>query len=285
MNARVLTLLALVAAAILGFLAYYLRPDRGESLGVSPAVEVAEAPPVEAEPTLLAAEVDQRKEVPSEPEPDPELPEVSSTEAPVLEKPDLEAKTSIQIRTLDPDGLPIEGVTVSIWAMRSQRDPGAHYLYRGEGPTAVTDHRGIATLDHWVWVDLDGKTGQVTLSATHADFTPFQGDVEIGPGVRDIVLAWGATVVVSGWYGERSRRVRDIEVQVDRDARLPATAWTGPGAPRPASTASSRRRSSRTAPSPSRPSRPGRSSSSPSAGGGSPRTSTTTRPPSPCPRG
>lgn len=227
MNARVLTLLVLVAVGALCFLAFFLMAGGSDSQTVTASAE-AESEHADPPSVSLTAMSDERRSVEPEVRTEDEVsrPEpIAPEETPAVEEADLEAKTSIQIRVVDPDGLPIEGATLRLWAMRSQNDPGSHYLYRGEAPTAVTDHCGLATLDHWVWVHLDGKTGEVTLAASHEDFVPFEGDVEIGTEVREITMQWGATVVVSAWYEDPARTVREIDIQVDRNAGLPRTAW------------------------------------------------------------
>ena len=245
-NARIRILFALVSVLALLGVAYFLggdrhdpgslappqpgaEPDRGDrapAMATAGGDGLAAADPV---PVATPAIQDERRNLDVEPELHPEdvplATAVDSEPQPGADEADLEATTSIRIRTVDPNGVPIEGARLRIWAMRSQRDPGAHYLYRGDAPTAVTDQLGIATLDHWVWTDLDGKTGQVTLSANHEDFPPFSGDVEIGTEVREIEMQWGATVSVTGWYEAPSRVVRDIAIQVDTEAGLPATAW------------------------------------------------------------
>lgn len=162
--------------------------------------------------------------------PEPADEEVPDAADPPDEEPpgvegDLEARTPITIRVVDASDAPVPEASVEIWAMRSVDEPGAHSLYRGEQPFGETDREGRVELDHWEWVSIDSRTGQVTLQITHPDFVTFTGDVPIGPGERVVRLDRGATVVVTGWYGSPSNVIEDLALEVDREAKLAPDAW------------------------------------------------------------
>jgi hypothetical protein len=76
-------------------------------------------------------------------------------------------------------------------------------------------------------VTIDGRTLSVDLRVAHPDFVPFRdSSFGSGPGERVVVLQRGSTVVVSGWIGSPATLVTELEIELDRDARLPADAWT-----------------------------------------------------------
>jgi len=150
--------------------------------------------------------------------------EVHADEGPPTGGGDLVAKVPISIKVLDDTDTPVAGATVTIWAMRRE-DAGGHYLYRGEQPFGETDREGVVELDHWQWVTIDGRTGEVTLRVTHPDFVTFSGDVTIGPGQHVVHLERGATVVVTGWHGVPSNVILDLKLRVDREAKLGSDAW------------------------------------------------------------
>lgn len=138
---------------------------------------------------------------------------------------DLEATVPIVLKVVDEDEAPVADASVRIWAMRSVENPGSHSLYRGEEPLGVTDRAGRVELEHWAWVDVDGRTGQVTLRIEHPDYVTFTDDVAIGPGEHVVHLTRGATVVVTGWYREPSNVIRDLKVLVDRESQLGPDGW------------------------------------------------------------
>jgi len=138
---------------------------------------------------------------------------------------DLEAKSPIVIRVVDDLDLPVADARLRIWAMRRADEPGGHYLYRGTEPSGTTDREGRVHLEHWEWVNIDGRTGQVTIFVEHPEFVTYRGDLEISPGEHVLQLERGATVVVTGWIGDPEAVVQDLNLRVDRESNLGADAW------------------------------------------------------------
>jgi len=145
----------------------------------------------------------------------------------VLGEPDLDARSPLALRVVDRAGVGVAEAEVRIHGLRSTTDPGSLYRYRGDEPVGRTDTDGRVTLEHWDWVNVDGRTRAVDVRVLHAEFAPFRDSAfRIDEGEREIVLTRGSTVVVSAWIGTPSARVAPITVQVDRRARLADDAWT-----------------------------------------------------------
>jgi hypothetical protein len=146
--------------------------------------------------------------------------------APVPEAPNLTARAWLEIRVVDEHEHPVPDAELALIGMRSESNPGAWYPYRGDAPKAVTDAQGRARLSYWVWVDMDGRTRSVDLTVTHPDFPSYRDDsFKLDPGEHLIILKHGTMVVVSGRIAAQGALVRDIDVEVDREARLPKDAW------------------------------------------------------------
>lgn len=154
----------------------------------------------------------------------PDTPEPSAF---VAERPDLEAKTPLEIVVVDRDGQPVFDAAIRLDGMRSASIPGSWYGFRGEPAVARTDPRGRAKLDVWDWVDIDGRTTSVDVSVTHPEFVPFGEDAfRVGSGEHTIVLQRGAAVSVRAWHGSPNDIVEDIVIELERETVLPANAWT-----------------------------------------------------------
>jgi len=138
---------------------------------------------------------------------------------------DLEARSPIVIRVLDELDAPVADASVEIWGMRRVDDPGSHFDYRGDPPSGSTDAEGRVHLEHWDWVTIDGRTGELTINIEHPDFVTFSGDFALRPGEHVVHLERGATVVVTGWIGDPANAVHDLTLRVDRESNLGEGAW------------------------------------------------------------
>jgi hypothetical protein len=144
---------------------------------------------------------------------------------PVVGEGDLEAKSPIVIRVVDDLDAPVADAEVSIWAMRPAQPGSGHYLNRGDPSLSSTDHEGRVHLEHWDWVTIDFRTGQVTIIVEHPNFVTYKGDLDIRPGEHVVHLERGATVVVTGWVADPTNVVHDLTLRVDRESNLGADAW------------------------------------------------------------
>ncbi|MCP3916546.1 MAG: hypothetical protein GY711_13395 [bacterium] len=220
----------LVLAVLVGALLLWMQPVDRDTRGLAREDSTVKAEG-EAAPELVQGPAPREAAVvaPTEtPEPaDEEKPEteVAAAQEPPIGAGDLEAKVPITIRVVDDTDAPVGEASVTIWAMRRDDEPGGHYLYRGEQPFGETNRQGVVELDHWQWVTVDGRTGEVTLKVTHPEFVTFTGDITIGPGQHVVRLERGTTVVVTGWHGAQSNVIMDLQLQVDHEAKLGSDAW------------------------------------------------------------
>jgi hypothetical protein len=147
------------------------------------------------------------------------------------EKPDLAATRPFRVLVQNQEGVGIADAVVRIQGLRSAASPGSEYAYRGETlPAATTDVDGKAELEHWVWVDQDGRVRGIDLTVEHPEYVPFRdssvdlkAESEQGPYV--VTLARGSTVVVSGWLGTPENRLRGIDVRTDAESGLGSADW------------------------------------------------------------
>ncbi|MEM9799078.1 MAG: hypothetical protein AAGA20_02065 [Planctomycetota bacterium] len=133
--------------------------------------------------------------------------------------------SELKLKVIDPDGAAVEGAVVSISGMRSSAQPGAWIsYYRGTPPKGTTDANGEVSLEHVVWVDQDGLVSGVDLNVEHPDFVPFRNS-SFQLDTKVVELQRGATVVVTGWHGDPSNTITDIQIQLDQRASLGMSAW------------------------------------------------------------
>jgi len=221
-----LALIVLLVLATLGFVMWRLNPAATGSAEPVSGDHAAER--VEAVDVTVAEKRDVRS-VASEAvaTPTPTAVVAAETSAVMAEKPDLAAKTPLEIVVVDPDDQPVFDAEIRIIGMRSENEPGSWHQFRGDVAVARTNPKGRANLDVWRWVDIDGRTRAVDVWVTHAEFVPFRDDsFRVGPGERRIVLQRGAAVSVRAWHGSPNRVVEDIVIELERETALPANAWT-----------------------------------------------------------
>ncbi len=153
----------------------------------------------------------------------------AGNEAPaaVPEQADLAARDWLEIQVLDPEGRPVPDAQLSIGGVRKEGDRGSWYGMRDGPATARSDAQGRARISYTRWVDIDGRTIEVDLEVTHAEFVPFRdASFALGPGQHPVVLRRGATVIVSGWLGSRELVITALDIHADRDSQLPSSDWT-----------------------------------------------------------
>ena len=209
-------------------------------LGSRPAREGAvrarsEAPEPERTPhaDLAATAADERRAtpgteagaaaVPAAPEIPTAAPATEPASEPVAA--DLRRKDTLDLRVVDARGVGVAEAEVRLRGMRSSASPGSWYPYRGEEPSGKTDRDGRLRLQHWTFVDQDGRTTDVDLFVSHPEYAPLRDDAfVVGPGEHEVVLLRGSTLVVSAWIGTAEQRVAPIAVQLDRDSLLASDA-------------------------------------------------------------
>jgi len=202
------------------------NPETARAHDAVPAVPAApnaadpELKPMTA-PTLAPRERVPVAEIPA-PSAEAKATQATATPAP----PDLAARDWLEIRVVDPGGLPVFDAELSIDGVRKEEDAGSWYEMRDGPATARTDAQGLARISYVRWVDIDGRTNEVDLEVKHPEFVAFRdSSFAIGSGQHPVVLQRGATVVVSGWFGSPELVLTDIVVQADRDAQLSHKAW------------------------------------------------------------
>lgn len=94
----------------------------------------------------------------------------------------------LEITINDPDGMPIEGVAITPYALRSTANPGSHYLWsverHGSNEPVVTDKNGKATFNAPKFVIDSDETGVVSITARHDRFIELTIDVAPGKPVK-----------------------------------------------------------------------------------------------------
>ena len=174
------------------------------------------------EPILLPAG---RVEVAPSAAVDP-APTAHETPAAAPEPADLAARDWLEIQVLDPEGRAVPEARLSIAGVRKEGDRGSWYGMRDGPATAQSDAQGRARISYTRWVDIDGRTIEVDLEVTHAEFVPFRdSSFAIGAGQHPVVLQRGATVIVSGWLGSREVVITALDIRMDRESQLPSSDW------------------------------------------------------------
>lgn len=218
-------------AVLLGIVFLGSRPARE---GAVRARSEAPEPERMTHADLAATAADERRATPgaaagaaveaAAPEETPAAPAVEP--APEPEEADLRRKDTLDLRVVDARGVGVAEAEVRLRGMRSSASPGSWYPYRGEEPSGKTDTDGRLRLEHWTFVDQDGRTTDVDLFISHPEYAPFrESSFKIGPGEHEVVLHRGSTLVVSAWLGTAEKRVAPITVQLDRDSLLASDAW------------------------------------------------------------
>ena len=155
--------------------------------------------------------------------------EVAELEAPVQESLgaaayDADAKTTLRLRVVDPDGLPVPDAVIRISGMRSVTNEGSWYDYRGTEPLGRSGPDGWVSLEHFVWVNQDGQVCAVDLNVEHPEFVPLR-DSRFSLDTDVVVLQRGATVVCTAWFRDQSTPILDLQVQADRQSGVGRSSW------------------------------------------------------------
>jgi hypothetical protein len=109
--------------------------------------------------------------------------------------------------------------------------PGAFLRWRLDVGATDAEGRASAMLPLRQGVN---DLSAVSFRVDHPDFAPWlSSDHPIDPPHAEVELERGAVLSVCGWIGERSAEVRDVDVTLDRRARLGPEDWarTGDGYP------------------------------------------------------
>lgn len=96
--------------------------------------------------------------------------------------------TPLEITINDPEGMPIEGVAITPYALRSTVNPGSHYGWavdrHGKNESVMTDKNGKATINAPKFVIESDETGVVSIAARHERFVELRTDVALGNPVK-----------------------------------------------------------------------------------------------------
>jgi hypothetical protein len=94
----------------------------------------------------------------------------------------------LEITINDPNGVPVEGVAITPYALRSTVNPGSHYGWaverHGKNESVMTDKNGKATIHAPKFVVESDETGVVSITARHDRFVELTSDVARGKPVK-----------------------------------------------------------------------------------------------------
>ena len=191
------------------------KPETAVEAGVEPA-EVAT---LDAEPSPVRDAAPVEDETPTQP---PAT--IAEPVAPVRTA-DLAAREWITFRVENERGYPVAGAEINLSGMRTVRERGSWYGWRGDPSLGVTDANGTLKLAYPVWVSLDDETGELSLSVKHPDYATYDNDaVPVAPEVR-IVLKLGSVLVVSGWVDEPTQVITDVRAHFSWDVDVKPEDW------------------------------------------------------------
>lgn len=138
---------------------------------------------------------------------------------------DADAKATLRLRIVDPDGSPVPDAVVTINGLRSKTEQGTWFGYRGTEPKGSSGPDGWVSLLHYVWVNRDGESSGVDLTVEHPEFVPFN-DHSFTLDTEVVVLERGATVVCTAWFRDESATLPDTLVEADRASGVGRSDWT-----------------------------------------------------------
>ncbi len=141
---------------------------------------------------------------------------------------DPHAHEQLRLRIVDVHGRPIAGAEVCATGLRSKAHPGSHFRWRDAPPHAISDAHGEATLSFPVWASERAATSRVTIQVDHREFIPNGAEVGVAPSVHEVTLERGALISVSGWVGDPSTLVTEVEPRVTDSARVRNSDWQYP---------------------------------------------------------
>ncbi|MEO0653121.1 MAG: Ig-like domain-containing protein, partial [Planctomycetota bacterium] len=139
---------------------------------------------------------------------------------------DLSATQTLEVRVVDRLGAPVMDARVWIMGHRSEAERGSYYSYRGDEPEGRTDFDGRVDLEHFVWLNQDGRVSEVDLHVQHPDFIQYRNaNTPVEPGLHTVTLEQGATVAVTAWIGSPDRVLTDVELRTGYASKVGPDDW------------------------------------------------------------
>lgn len=226
-----IALLSLLLAAVLfiGLLISLRERWTSDEARVDLAAQPEDTEAASAEPAEVAALDKQpspvRDEAPAE-SAQATTPAPATAEPAVAQRtPDLAAREWITFHVENERGYPVAGAEINLSGMRTVRERGSWYGWRGDPSLGVTDANGSLKLAYPVWVSVDDETGEISLTVTHPDYATFDDDsVLVAPEIR-IVLKLGSVLVVSGWIDEPAQVITDVRMHFSWDVDVNPEDW------------------------------------------------------------
>lgn len=230
-------MLAAACAVVLLLLVGIWWGTRAPSIAPALSSGVEAAPPSEPEVDAVLeggarSAVDRATATVAAPEPPsrPAAPAEPAASAPAaVELPPKDALGELIVHVTDKQsarGVP--DARLRMYMLRRGDEPGSAYFWPEEIPAeAVTDATGTARLSYPAWVAGLGLTSTVAFMLEHAEYPSRREEFEI-TGLRtehSVELEYGGYLMVSGWIGDPTQVVRDVEVTTSQQSAIRARDW------------------------------------------------------------
>lgn len=113
---------------------------------------------------------------------------------------------TVDVRVVDEEGKPVEGVVIRPNGLRTKMESGSHYRWCGITAVDVkTDAAGKATVTFPKYVQEEMETGQISFVASHSDYVQvYDTDYRVEGDEKPVVLEKGARVKVVGMLAGKS---------------------------------------------------------------------------------